>query len=274
MIGGGTPLRPGEISLAHHGVLFLDELAEYRRNVLEVLRQPLEEGVVRLARARAAVRYPARFLLVAAMNPCPCGYYGDGSDRCLCDPGAVLRYRVTNPGPRAVDVTVVGSLTNPIGLAGRDDLHFPRFEGRPAMAGRDEDGLHGLWGTTDLAPDDVRFGTVALVTTAALMHPGEPWAANSHAFRVFGNDELHVFENAGIASGARAIVHYKSASSTPRSRSSTTPTCPCSSTFPKSCRTRPMCRSPVLCRRGTTPPRRPRSMRRAACERHGSAPTR
>ncbi|MBM4182799.1 MAG: YifB family Mg chelatase-like AAA ATPase [Gemmatimonadetes bacterium] len=99
LIGGGTPVRPGEISLARHGVLFLDELAEYRRNVLEVLRQPLEEGVVRLSRARAAVRYPARFLLVAAMNPCPCGYWGDGSDRCLCDPGVVLRYQGRVSGP-------------------------------------------------------------------------------------------------------------------------------------------------------------------------------
>jgi magnesium chelatase family protein len=99
LIGGGAPLRPGEISLSHHGVLFLDELAEYRRNVLEVLRQPLEEGVVRLSRARASVRYPARFLLVAAMNPCPCGHYGDGTDRCLCDPGAVQRYQGRVSGP-------------------------------------------------------------------------------------------------------------------------------------------------------------------------------
>ncbi|MEQ1855610.1 MAG: YifB family Mg chelatase-like AAA ATPase, partial [Longimicrobiales bacterium] len=99
LVGGGTPIRPGEISLAHHGVLFLDELAEYRRNVLEVLRQPLEEGVVRLSRARASVLYPARFLLVTAMNPCPCGYWGDGSDRCLCDPGVVLRYQGRVSGP-------------------------------------------------------------------------------------------------------------------------------------------------------------------------------
>ena len=99
LIGGGTPIRPGEISLAHHGVLFLDELAEYRRNVLEVLRQPLEEGTVHLSRARAAVRYPARFLLVTAMNPCPCGYWGDGSERCLCDPGVVLRYQGRVSGP-------------------------------------------------------------------------------------------------------------------------------------------------------------------------------
>ena len=106
LIGGGVPLRPGEISLAHHGVLFLDELAEYRRNVLEVLRQPMEEGVVRLSRARGSVRYPARFLLVTAMNPCPCGYYGDGSDRCLCDPGVVLRYqgRVSGPLMDRIDI--------------------------------------------------------------------------------------------------------------------------------------------------------------------------
>lgn len=99
LVGGGAPLRPGEVSLAHHGVLFLDELAEYRRNVLEVLRQPLEDGTVRLARARASVRFPARFLMVAAMNPCPCGFWGDGTDRCLCDLGQVVRYRGRVSGP-------------------------------------------------------------------------------------------------------------------------------------------------------------------------------
>ena len=99
LVGGGTPMRPGEVSLAHHGVLFLDELAEYSRNVLEVLRQPLEDGAVRLSRARGSVSFPARFLLVSAMNPCPCGYWGDGSDRCLCDPGQVVRYRGRVSGP-------------------------------------------------------------------------------------------------------------------------------------------------------------------------------
>jgi magnesium chelatase family protein len=99
LVGGGVPLRPGEISLAHHGVLFLDELAEFHRNVLEVLRQPLEDGQVHLSRARGALRFPARFLLVGAMNPCPCGYHGDGSDRCLCDPGHVARYRARVSGP-------------------------------------------------------------------------------------------------------------------------------------------------------------------------------
>lgn len=99
LVGGGSPLRPGEASLAHHGVLFLDELPEYRRSVLEVLRQPLEEGRVHLSRARTAVTYPARFLLVGAMNPCPCGWLGDGTDRCLCDDARVARYRSRLSGP-------------------------------------------------------------------------------------------------------------------------------------------------------------------------------
>ena len=99
LVGGGSPLRPGEVSLAHHGVLFLDELPEYGRNALEVLRQPMEEGAVTLARATGAIRFPARFLLAAAMNPCPCGYRGDGTDRCLCDPATVARYRGRVSGP-------------------------------------------------------------------------------------------------------------------------------------------------------------------------------
>ena len=98
-MGGGSPPRPGEVSLAHHGVLFLDELPEYRRNVLEVLRQPLEDGSVSIARARATARYPARFMLAAAMNPCPCGHWGDAEDRCVCDPALVARYRARVSGP-------------------------------------------------------------------------------------------------------------------------------------------------------------------------------
>jgi len=97
--GGGSPIRPGEVSLAHHGVLFLDELPEFRRDALEMLRQPLEEGQVNLSRAGQSVRFPSRFLLVAAMNPCPCGYEGDGTDRCRCDAAAVSRYRSRVSGP-------------------------------------------------------------------------------------------------------------------------------------------------------------------------------
>ena len=99
LVGGGAPLRPGEISLAHRGVLFLDELPEFRRSALEILRQPLEEGRVRIARANGGMSLPARFLLVAAMNPCPCGYLGDGTDRCLCDERLVARYQARVSGP-------------------------------------------------------------------------------------------------------------------------------------------------------------------------------
>jgi len=99
LVGGGPRARPGEISLAHHGVLFLDELPEFERDVLESLREPLEAGVVSVSRASLHARYPAAFQLVAAMNPCPCGYYGDPSGRCECKPGAVQRYRGKISGP-------------------------------------------------------------------------------------------------------------------------------------------------------------------------------
>lgn len=99
LVGGGAIPRPGEVSLAHNGVLFLDELPEYRRSVLEALRQPMEDGVVTHSRARSRLQYPARFMLAAAMNPCPCGLYGAEGDRCTCDPGAVGRYRARVSGP-------------------------------------------------------------------------------------------------------------------------------------------------------------------------------
>jgi magnesium chelatase family protein len=96
---GGSSLRPGELSLAHHGVLFLDELPEFSRNVLEALREPMESGVVVVGRARHTCEYPARFQLVAAMNPCPCGYAGESSGRCRCTPGHIARYRRRISGP-------------------------------------------------------------------------------------------------------------------------------------------------------------------------------
>ncbi len=99
LVGGGAWPRPGEISLAHNGVLFLDEAPEFDRAVLEVLRQPLEEGRVRIARAARTVDFPARFLLVAAMNPCPCGYLGDPVKACRCTPPQVQRYRHRLSGP-------------------------------------------------------------------------------------------------------------------------------------------------------------------------------
>ena len=99
LVGGGSSPRPGEVSLAHVGVLFLDELPEFRRNVLEVLRQPLEDGLVTLSRAAVSLTYPARFTLVAAMNPCPCGYQGDTTRACRCDPASVERYLARVSGP-------------------------------------------------------------------------------------------------------------------------------------------------------------------------------
>ncbi|MFZ5799446.1 MAG: YifB family Mg chelatase-like AAA ATPase [Thermodesulfobacteriota bacterium] len=99
LIGGGHIPRPGEVSLAHNGVLFLDELPEFRKNVLEVMRQPLEDGVVTISRAATSLRFPARFMLVAAMNPCPCGYFGDRSRECTCAPVQVQRYQSRLSGP-------------------------------------------------------------------------------------------------------------------------------------------------------------------------------
>ncbi|MEO7432792.1 MAG: YifB family Mg chelatase-like AAA ATPase [Dokdonella sp.] len=99
LVGGGSVPRPGEISLAHHGVLFLDELPEFNRHVLEVLREPLESGRIAISRAARQAEFPARFQLVATMNPCPCGYAGDPSGRCRCTPDAMARYRSRLSGP-------------------------------------------------------------------------------------------------------------------------------------------------------------------------------
>lgn len=122
LVGGGSHARPGEISLAHHGVLFLDELPEFDRQVLEALREPLETGVVRVARAAAHADYPAEFQLVAAMNPCPCGHLGDPAGTCRCTPARTRQYRARISGP----------------LLDRLDMHIevPRvevsdFDGRP-----------------------------------------------------------------------------------------------------------------------------------------------
>ena len=99
LVGGGGKPRPGEISLAHHGVLFLDELPEFERRVLEVLREPLESGEVTISRAARRASFPARFQLIAAMNPCPCGHLGDGSARCRCAAERIMRYRARISGP-------------------------------------------------------------------------------------------------------------------------------------------------------------------------------
>jgi len=109
LVGGGDPIRPGEVSLAHHGCLFLDELLEFKRGALEVLRQPLEDGIVSICRARSRATFPARPLMVAAVNPCPCGFHGDPQRRCTCSLERVRMYRARLSGP----------------LLDRIDLHVP-----------------------------------------------------------------------------------------------------------------------------------------------------
>jgi magnesium chelatase family protein len=162
LVGGGNPARTGEVSLAHRGVLFLDELPEFRRAAVESLRQPLEDGVLTLARANAHLTFPARFVLVAAMNPCPCGHHGDGSDRCVCEPTHVQRYRgrVSGPVLDRIDLHV------PVAPVSIDDLRGPPTGPRSAdvrrrvvkARGRQEARLAGssAWCNAEMGPELLR----------------------------------------------------------------------------------------------------------------------
>ena len=129
LVGGGNLPRPGEVSLAHHGVLFLDELPEYDRRVLEVLREPLESGSITISRAAHQADFPARFQLIAAMNPCPCGWLGHASGKCRCTPDAVLRYqgRISGPLLDRIDIQL------PVAAMAPDSMGA-QAEGEPSAA--------------------------------------------------------------------------------------------------------------------------------------------
>ena len=126
IIGGGTIPKPGEITLAHRGVLFLDEFPEFDKRVLESLRQPLEEGIVHVSRAKGSERFPARFILIAAMNPCPCGYWGDSKKACACNPSQISRYqrKISGPIVDRIDLWIeVMRLPHTTLAPGKRDIH-------------------------------------------------------------------------------------------------------------------------------------------------------
>jgi magnesium chelatase family protein len=123
LVGGGRWPRPGEITLAHRGVLFLDELPEFGQNTLEVLRQPLEDRIVTISRAQGTVTFPANFILIGAMNPCPCGYFGDATRECTCSPGVIARYqkRISGPLLDRIDIHVEAPRVDYEKLTDRDE---------------------------------------------------------------------------------------------------------------------------------------------------------
>ena len=163
LVGGGRIPRPGEVSLAHQGVLFLDELPEFRRNVLEALRQPLEDGTVTISRASQSVSYPCRFTLVAAMNPCPCGFRGDGSGRCSCAETVIHRYRNRVSGPLLdrVDLHVHVPAVSLGQLEGRDRGRTSREARARVASARDRQqrrakGRAGARYNSRLGPEETR----------------------------------------------------------------------------------------------------------------------
>ena len=193
IIGGGPRAQPGEITLAHHGVLFLDELPEFDRRVLEALREPLESGVVSVSRANMRAEYPARFLLVAAMNPCPCGYFGDAERACRCTSQQIAQYRGRLSGP------LLDRIDLRVGLRRVSQLRLPGRALASAMTGTAGNGV------ADRATGESRTAAERVAATRARqLRRGK--CLNAHLTpRSIGRDELLV--SAEAAALLEAVQH-------------------------------------------------------------------
>jgi len=191
LIGGGMIPRPGEVSLAHNGVLFLDELPEFRKNVLEVLRQPLEDGEVTIARAQMAITFPARFMLVAAMNPCPCGYRGDPRHACTCTKQSIQRYWSKISGP----------------LLDRIDIHVevPSVQWRDLTAVPDGEASEGIRDRVDRA----RKTQLERLAGTRLFCNAQMSAALIKKHCQLGEDSLKVLEKAVERLGLSARAYHR-----------------------------------------------------------------
>ena len=164
LIGGGAVPRPGEVSLGHNGVLFLDELPEFQRNVLEVMRQPLEDGCVTIARAAVSVSFPSRFMLAAAMNPCPCGYHNDRSRECHCTQPMIQRYLAKISGPLLdridihIDVPAVNykELRGGPGPEGSAQIRERAMRAREVQLNRFAAAKERIYSNAQMAPRQIR----------------------------------------------------------------------------------------------------------------------
>ena len=191
LIGGGAVPRPGEVSLAHNGVLFLDELPEFPRNVLEVMRQPLEDGNVVIARASMSLNFPARFMLAAAMNPCPCGYFNDKSRECTCTPPIIQRYVAKVSGP----------------LLDRIDIHIevPAVQYRELRAGQAAECSEAIRGRVLAARDRQRERFVSAAQT--IYSNAQMGTRQIRTFCELGADAERLLERAMQQQGLTARAH-------------------------------------------------------------------
>ncbi len=177
VIGGGTVPRPGEISLAHQGVLFFDEMPEMSRTLLETLRQPLEDGQVTISRAHLTLTFPSRFMLIGAMNPCPCGYYGDVAHKCTCSMGAILNYRQRLSGPLLdrIDMTLEVSRLPVEKLVADEPRRMPRGAGSNAVSAGHPGGQKEANSSPALREvPGLQAASVALADPADCAAPGGP----------------------------------------------------------------------------------------------------